>query len=86
LKQAIFLNSCLKKSEMSLQATNSATLREIVDLLQEFPASAQNRFLKELKLKKALLLAKKIDAAKKPRINISDDEIAEIIHNSRAKK
>jgi len=71
---------------MSLQATNSATLREIVDLLQEFPASAQNRFLKELKLKKALLLAKKIDAAKKPRINISDDEIAEIIHNSRAKK
>ncbi len=71
---------------MSLQATNSATLREIVDLLQKFPASAQNRFLKELKLKKALLLAKKIDAAKKPRINISDDEIAEIIHNSRAKK
>lgn len=71
---------------MSLQITGNATLREIVDILQEFPESAQNRFLKELKLKKALLLAKKIDAVKKPRIKISDDEIAEIIHNTRVGK
>lgn len=71
---------------MSLQTTNNATLREIVDLLQEFPASAQNRFLKELKLKKALLLAKKIDSAKKPRMKISDEDIAEIIHNIRVSK
>jgi hypothetical protein len=59
------------------------TLTELVGLLEEMPKKSQAEMLRQLKLKKALQLARKIDAAKKPKLKITDQEIADIVHEYR---
>jgi hypothetical protein len=68
---------------MSLLFTSNTTLSEIVKLVEELPEKKQAAMLRQLKLKKALALAKKIDAAKKPKFVISDQDIADIVHEHR---
>jgi hypothetical protein len=62
------------------------TLSEILKLIEDMPEKTQSAILRQLKMKKALMLAKKIDAAKKPKIVISEQEIADIFHDYRKTK
>jgi hypothetical protein len=59
------------------------TLTELVGLLEEMPQKSQVELLRQLKLKKALQIARKIDAVKKPKLKITDQEIADIVHEHR---
>ena len=59
------------------------TLNELVSLLEEMPQKTQAEMLRQLKLRKALQMARKIDTAKKPKLKISDQEIADIVHEYR---
>lgn len=55
-------------------------MKQIVAMVEELPESVQESILHQLKMKKALLFAKKIDKTKKGKAKISDQEIADIIH------
>lgn len=68
---------------MTLLTNRNDTLSQIVDILEEFPREVQNGILKQMRMKKALLLARKIDSGKKPKRIISDQEIADMIHDFR---
>jgi|GEM_PF-4679657 len=56
------------------------------DYVEMMPKVSQERLLKSLKQKRALQLARNIDAKKKPRFIISDQEIADMIHDFRISK
>ncbi len=59
------------------------TMNELVSLLEEMPQKTQAELLRQLKLRKALQMARKVDSAKKPRLKMSDQEIADIVHEYR---
>lgn len=71
---------------MSLLVSSNQTLGEIVSLIEELPKSTQQSILYQLKMKKALALANKIDKAAKPKFIISDQEIADIVQATRTAK
>ena len=58
-------------------------INQITEYVEMMPKTSQALLLKNLKQKRALQLAKKIDAKKKPALVISDQEIAEMIHDFR---
>ncbi len=64
----------------------SNIINQIAGYVEMMPKSSQEQLLKTLKQKRALQLAKKMDAKKKPRLVISDQEIADIIHDFRKSK
>lgn len=68
---------------MSLYISGNETIKQILTIVEELPNSVQESLLHQLKMKKALLTAKKIDKAKKGKSLISDQEIADIIHQYR---
>lgn len=68
---------------MSLYISGNETIKQILTIVEELPNSVQESLLHQLKMKKALLTAKKIDKAKKGKSVISDQEIADIIHQYR---
>lgn len=68
---------------MSLLSKSNVTLNEIVKLVGELPQDNQQRLLRNLKLEKARALAKKIDRAKKSKVQFTDRQIADIVHNIR---
>jgi hypothetical protein len=74
-------NYYLYKKQVMFQTKN--TLHELVSLLEEMPQKTQTEMLRQLKLRKALQMARKIDSAKKPKLKISDQEIADIVHEHR---
>jgi len=77
----------VKKVIMSLTYTGKDTLREIVGIVEEMPDAVQKRLLRHIKLEKAKLLGKEISKEqKKVKAKVSDDEIAEMIHQYRKKK
>jgi hypothetical protein len=72
---------------MSLTYTGKDTLREIVGIVEDMPDAVQKRLLRHIKLERAKLLGKDISTAqKKIKAKVSDDEIAEMIHQYRKKK
>lgn len=68
---------------MSLYISGNETIKQILTIIEELPNSVQESLLHQLKMKKALLTAKKIDKAKKGKSLVSDQEIADIIHQYR---
>ena len=68
---------------MSFLFTSNNTLSVIVSIIEEMPNKVQESLLHQLKMKKAIAMAKKIDAIKKPKLVFSDNEIAEMVHNFR---
>ena len=64
----------------------SNLINQIAEYVEMLPKTSQEQLLKTLKQKRALQLAKKIDAQKKPRLVISDQEIADMIHDFRKTK
>jgi len=64
----------------------SNLINQIAGYVEMMPKTSQEQLLKTLKQKRALQLAKKIDAKKKPRLVISDQEIADMIHDFRKNK
>ena len=64
----------------------SNIISQIAGYVELMPKTSQEQLLKTLKQKRALQLAKKIDATKKPRLVISDQEIADMIHDFRKTK
>ena len=72
---------------MSLTYTGKDTLREIVGIVEDMPDAVQKRLLRHIKLERAKLLGKEISTTqKKVKTKVSDDEIAEMIHQYRKKK
>ena len=61
-------------------------ISQITEYVEMMPKTSQELLLKKLKQKSALQLAKKIDSKKKPRIIISDQELADMIHDFRKTK
>lgn len=68
---------------MSLYISGNETIKQILTIVEELPNSVQESLLHQLKMKKALLTAKKIDKAKKGKPVVTDQEIADIIHQYR---
>lgn len=64
----------------------SKIVSQIADYVEMMPKTSQEQLLKSLKQKRALQLAEQIDAKKKPRFVISDQEIADMIHDFRKGK
>jgi hypothetical protein len=64
----------------------SNLINQIAEYVEMMPKTSQEQLLKTLKQKSALQLAKKIDAQKKPRLVISDQEISDMIHDFRKNK
>jgi len=58
-------------------------ISQIAEYVEMMPKTSQEHLLKTLKQKRAIQLAKKIDAVKKPKLVISDQEIADVIHDFR---
>ena len=58
-------------------------ISQIAEYIEMMPKTSQEQLLKTLKQKRAIQLAKKIDAIKKPKLVISDQEIADLIHDFR---
>jgi len=71
---------------MSLTQNKKETLREIVDILEEWTDRDQQQLLRQLKMKHALHLARRIDKGTKTNKAISDNEIADIVHGFRTSK
>lgn len=69
---------------MSLRGSEGETIKEIVSIIEQMPITFQKEMLKQLKLKKAFRVAKKIDKAANE--TISDFEIATIVHDYRKGK
>jgi hypothetical protein len=64
----------------------SNLIHQIAEYVEMMPKIPQGLLLKSLKQKRALQLAKKLDSQKKPRLVISDQEIADMIHDFRKGK
>ncbi len=64
----------------------SLVIRQIVDLIEELPATQPDRLLHQLKMKKAMKIVGRIERKKKPSSFLTDDEIAEIVHGIRTLK
>ena len=64
----------------------SVVVKQIVELIEELPSSQQTRLLHQLKMKKAMKIAERLDKKKKPASFLTDDEIADIIHGIRTRK
>ena len=64
----------------------SNLINQIAEYVEMMPKTSQEQLLKSLKQKRALQLANQIDAKKKPRFVISDQEIADMIHDFRKGK
>ncbi len=72
---------------MSLSiAGKNATTIEIVRLIDEFPETFRQQLFYILKMKKTISMAKEIDKQKRPSIKITDEEIADIVHDFRKAK
>lgn len=71
---------------MSLLSNKKETLREIVNILEEWTDNDQQQLLRQLRMKRALRLARKIDKGQKAKQVISDQEIADIVHGFRTGK
>ena len=70
---------------MSLRTNEGETIKEIVSIMEEMPITFQKKMLKQLKLRKARKLAKKIDNAASKDV-LSDEEIISIVHDYRKGK
>lgn len=68
---------------MPRSSSQSSALKELVSIIGELPAVAQRSLLHQLKMRRALALAKQIDATEKPRFEISDSEIVDMVHEFR---
>jgi len=68
---------------MALHSSQENPLQQIVSMIKEMPDSVQRRLLHQLKMSRAVALARQVDAGKKPRFVISDSEIAEMVHGFR---
>jgi hypothetical protein len=72
---------------MSLLISPNSTLHEIVTLVEALPKKAQEKVLRQAKLEQAKISASIIsEAQKKVKVKITDDEIADIVHQHRKKK
>jgi hypothetical protein len=72
---------------MSLLFSSNSTLHEIVTLVESLPKKAQEKVLRQAKLEQAKISASKIsEAQKKVKLKVTDDEIAEMVHQYRKKK
>ncbi|MBP9883617.1 MAG: hypothetical protein KBF32_09455 [Chitinophagales bacterium] len=71
---------------MSLLSNKKETLREIVNILEEWTDDDQQQLLRQLRMKRALRLARKIDKGQKAKQVISEQEIADIVHGLRTGK
>ncbi len=72
---------------MSLQETPDKTLQEIVHVIEDWTPRDKQQLLRQLKMKRALHLACKIDKSSKGRKSrISDLEIANNVHDFRTGK
>ncbi|MEO8147488.1 MAG: hypothetical protein ABI723_07615 [Bacteroidia bacterium] len=69
-----------------IQTAENNTVKEILSIIEDMPKKFQSELLRQLKLKKALQLAKKIDSSKGSKIKYSDQEIADMVHNFRIGK
>ncbi len=67
---------------MSLQFTNSDTMKSVVEIFEAASKEEQKRMLRVLKYEKARLFARKLDKLK-PRIKRTDKQVAEAIHRIR---
>ena len=67
---------------MSLQFTNSDTMRSVVEIFESASREEQKRMLRVLRYEKARLLACKLDRLK-PRVKRTDKQIAEAVHRIR---
>ena len=70
---------------MASLLTTNETLNEIVKIVEDMPKEFQRKLLHQLKMKRAMIAARKIDAIKKPAMVISDDEIAQMVYDFRRK-
>ena len=68
---------------MSLIERKQETLKEIVDIIESWTDRDRETLLRQLKMKKALRLARKIDKNSKLKQAVSDKEIADIVHDFR---
>jgi len=64
----------------------SVVVKQIVELIEELPSSQQTRLLHQLKMKKAMKIAERLDKKKKPVSFLTDDGIADIIHGIRTRR
>lgn len=72
---------------MSRQETKDKTLQEIVTVIEDWTDRDKQELLRQLKMKGALHLARKIDkSANGGKSHISDLEIASIVHGFRTGK
>jgi hypothetical protein len=72
---------------MSLLFSSNTTLHEIVTLVETLPKKAQEKVLKQAKLERAKISGAKISSAqKKVKLKVSDNEIADMVHQHRKKK
>jgi len=72
---------------MSFQETKDKTLQEIVHVIEDWTDRDKQQLLRQLKMKRELHLARKIDkSAKGKKSRISDLEIASIVHDFRTGK
>lgn len=71
---------------MSLLVNKNETLKEIVDIIESWTDRDKEVLLRQLKMKKALRLARKIDKSAKAKRTVTDEEIADLVHNIRSGK
>jgi len=67
---------------MSLDFTNSETMRSVVEIFESASREEQKRMLRVLRYEKARLLVRKSDRLK-PRVKRTDKQIAEAVHRIR---
>ncbi len=67
---------------MSFVISQNSTIIDIVGILDTMKETEQTSLLRQLKLAKAKELSKKLNKAK-PEITLSDEEIADIVHQHR---
>jgi len=72
---------------MSLLFSSNSTLHEIVTLVEALPKKAQVKVLRQAKLEQAKISGAKIsEAQKKVKVKVTDNEIADMVHQVRKKK
>ena len=71
---------------MSLRETKDETLKEIVHIIEDWTDRDKQQLLRQLKMRRALRLARKIDKSPKGKTLINDLEIASIVHDFRTGK
>jgi hypothetical protein len=72
---------------MSLLFSSNSTLHEIVTLVEALPKKAQAKVLRQAKLEQAKISGAKIsEEQKQVKIKVTDDEIADMVHQYRKRK